>query len=118
MTRWEALVLVLVVAIAPFARASAPPALAWPQRIEGAGRTWTVFAPCFTAFEGSEVEFEQSIVRGDAPAAVPAPTSIGRVTVVASGQAGALAGEVERTGVGVRTLACADGGAGDAERGG
>ena len=84
MSGLRVMVLPMVLAIASLARASAPPALAWPQRIEGAGRTWTVFAPCFTAFDGSEVEFEQAIVRGNAPAAVPDPASIGRVSVVAS----------------------------------
>jgi hypothetical protein len=113
----RALVLLLVAAIASFARASAPPALAWPQRIEGAGRSWTVFAPCFTAFDGSEVEFEQAILRGDGLAAVPDRASIGRVSVVASVQAGALPGELELSGFTVRSLSFADRPADDAERG-
>ena len=113
----RALVLVLVAAIASFARASAPPALAWPQRIEGGGRTWTAFAPCFTAFDGSQVEFEQAIVRGDVPAGAPDPAAIGRVTVVASVQAGALPGELELSGFTIRSLAFAGRPADDAERG-
>ena len=113
----KALVLLLAAAIASFAHASAPPALAWPQRIEGGDRAWTVFAPCFTAFDGSEVEFEQAIVRGAVQSGAPDPSSIGRMAVVAQVQPGALPGELELSGFAVRSLAFAGRPADEAERG-
>ena len=113
----RALVLLLAAAIASYANASAPPALAWPQRIEGGDRTWTVFAPCFTAFDGSEVEFEQAIVRGEVRSGAPDPAAIGRMTVVAQAQPGALQGELELSGFVVRSLAFAGRPADEAERG-
>jgi hypothetical protein len=114
---WSRTVAVLVAAaIASVAASWAPPPLAWPQRIAGTGEGWTVFAPCFTAFDGGEVEFEQAIARGDASAGAPEPGTIGRATIVAWAQAGALPGELELSGFRVRTLAFGGQPASDAER--